>query len=134
MGESPLNSKRGSIQDKDSRLDGGNLLSYLQAIYEKLQNRYDYSKDLPTYLNYCRDVIFVGTGLSNDDEKTITEEFWDIYHDKQVMLLFMLFFNVSFNLVLIYFGSMSTTFATTKQLQLFCRIMRVKLYLKLNIW
>uniref|UniRef100_A0A7N0TLG0 Uncharacterized protein n=1 Tax=Kalanchoe fedtschenkoi TaxID=63787 RepID=A0A7N0TLG0_KALFE len=62
MGESPLNSKGSSMPDKDSRLDGGELLSNLQAIYEKLQNRY---------------------GLSNDDEKTITEEFWDIYHDKQ---------------------------------------------------
>ncbi|KAL9670811.1 hypothetical protein QQ045_008369 [Rhodiola kirilowii] len=80
--ESPTKSKGCSMLNEDSSMDAGELLCNLEAIYRKLQNSYEYSKDLPTYLNYCETVIFAGTELSNYDEKTIAEEFRDIYQNK----------------------------------------------------
>ncbi|CAM8913498.1 unnamed protein product [Rhodiola kirilowii] len=79
VAESPTKSKGLSMLNNDSCPDAGELLCNLEAKYGKLLNNYEYSKDLPTYLNYNKNVIFGGIELSNDDEKTIAEELWDIY-------------------------------------------------------
>jgi hypothetical protein len=41
----------------------------------------EYSKDLPTYLQYCKDVVFAGLepAFEDHEEKRLIEEFWDFY-------------------------------------------------------
>lgn len=82
VGTSPLKSNGVSMQEKDTSLDSGELLCNLEATYVELQDKYEYSKDLPTYLNYCKNIIFAGT-VSNDYEKKMADDFWDIYQDEQ---------------------------------------------------
>lgn len=60
------------------------LLSFLPAFLLLAE----YSKDLPSYLQYCKDVVFAGVEPSFEDieESKIIEEFWDIYQKQQVRL------------------------------------------------
>lgn len=46
----------------------------------------DYSKDLASYLQYCKDVVFAGLELSFEDleEENIIENLWDFYQNQQV--------------------------------------------------
>ena len=46
----------------------------------------EYSKDLPTYLQFCKDVAFVGLEPSFEDheEQKIIVELWDFYMNEKV--------------------------------------------------
>ncbi|KAL9225929.1 hypothetical protein vseg_001803 [Gypsophila vaccaria] len=54
------------------------LLQNLEKKYDELNNRYEYAKDLPTYLQYCKDVVFAGLEPLYKDPDLI-EELWDFY-------------------------------------------------------
>ena len=47
----------------------------------------EYSKDLPTYLQYCKDVVFAGLEPPFDDleEEKIINELWDFYQEQKVI-------------------------------------------------
>lgn len=49
----------------------------------------EYSKDLPTYLQYCKDVVFAGMELPFEDheEEKIIEQLWEFYQDEKVIFL-----------------------------------------------
>lgn len=57
----------------------------------------EYSKDLPTYLKYCKDVVFAGLEPPHDDpeEAIMIEKFWKFYQNEKV--------NYSFKLVCIFY-------------------------------
>lgn len=46
----------------------------------------DFSKDLQSYLLYCKDVVFAGLEPAYDDheEERIIEDFWDFYQSHKV--------------------------------------------------
>jgi hypothetical protein len=46
----------------------------------------DYSKEVHSYLKYCKDVVFTGMTFSLEEEHLI-DIFWDMYKGKEVMLL-----------------------------------------------
>lgn len=64
----------------------------------------EYSKDLPTYLQYCKDVVFSGLEPSIEDheEEKIIDDLWDFYQKKEVNIgfpvsvIFFFFFFVLF--------------------------------------
>lgn len=47
----------------------------------------EYSKDLATYLQFCKDVVFAGVkpSLENHEEEKIIESLWD-YYEKEVII------------------------------------------------
>ncbi|KAL2944930.1 TATA box-binding protein-associated factor RNA polymerase I subunit B [Bienertia sinuspersici] len=58
--------------------DSTELLCGLQKRYDELNDNFEYSKDLPTYLQYCKDVVFAGLEPLYKDP-TLIEELWDFY-------------------------------------------------------
>ncbi|KAJ6836713.1 putative TATA box-binding protein-associated factor RNA polymerase I subunit B [Iris pallida] len=58
------------------------VLEILGATYDKISTTYDYSKDLPSYLKYCKDIIFAGSTTSYEEENII-ERLWDMYEKKE---------------------------------------------------
>ncbi|KAM3317497.1 hypothetical protein ACQJBY_035282 [Aegilops geniculata] len=80
----------GSDRDADlspsMKLDGGTseefgtreLLWTLVDAYDKIDVAHDYSKDLHSYLRYCKDVVFPGIACSVEEEHLI-EIFQDLY-------------------------------------------------------
>lgn len=50
----------------------------------------EYSQDLPSYLQYCKDVVFSGLQPSFEDheEEKLMEELWDFYQNSKVSKLF----------------------------------------------
>jgi hypothetical protein len=46
--------------------------------------RADYSKDLHSYLKYCKDVVFPGIACS-DKDKHVIEDFQEMYKGQEVM-------------------------------------------------
>lgn len=66
-------------------IDAKELLLTLDAKYGELVEMFEYSKDLPSYLQYCKDVVFAGVEPSFEDieESKIIEEFWDFYQKQQ---------------------------------------------------
>lgn len=47
----------------------------------------EYTKDLPSYLQFCKDVAFAVAGPSNvdhRDEEDLIEKLWDFYLDEKV--------------------------------------------------
>ncbi|XP_020214063.1 TATA box-binding protein-associated factor RNA polymerase I subunit B [Cajanus cajan] len=83
------------IESKDSaedlggpqkhKLDSAWLLQHLQARYNEIADAYGYSKDLPTYLKYCRDVVFAGSEPSygNHEEENMIEYLWNFYQNEE---------------------------------------------------
>ncbi|XP_074354229.1 TATA box-binding protein-associated factor RNA polymerase I subunit B-like [Apium graveolens] len=61
--------------------DAKELLLTLDGKYTDLFDTFEYSKSMPTYLQYCKDVVFAGFGPSFEDieESKIIEEFWSLY-------------------------------------------------------
>lgn len=47
----------------------------------------EYCKDLPTYLQFCKDVVFAGSKPSLNDEKEeeLIESLWEFYQSGKVM-------------------------------------------------
>ncbi|CAL5396266.1 unnamed protein product [Camellia sinensis] len=68
-----------------SELDAVELLRNLEVQKVVVEEKYEYSKDLPTYLQYCKDVVFAGLGPSFEDieEEKLIEELWDFYDSKK---------------------------------------------------
>ncbi|PKA66228.1 TATA box-binding protein-associated factor RNA polymerase I subunit B [Apostasia shenzhenica] len=66
--------------DRTPELSTVQLLQILEAAYHKTTTN-EYSKDLLSYLKYCKDVIFPGLTPSFDEGKLI-RRLWDLY-DKQ---------------------------------------------------
>ncbi|GAB2295806.1 hypothetical protein Dimus_029961 [Dionaea muscipula] len=52
-------------------------------------NGLEYTEDLPTYLQYCRDVVFSGLELRIDDytEEKMIQKLWDNYTNRQKVTL-----------------------------------------------
>ncbi|OIT22164.1 PREDICTED: TATA box-binding protein-associated factor RNA polymerase I subunit B-like isoform X2 [Nicotiana attenuata] len=65
----------------ESDFDALELLKILEAKYDELSDTYDFSKDLQSYLQYCKDVVFAGLEPSYEDreEERIIEDLWDFY-------------------------------------------------------
>lgn len=65
------------------------LLSNLEARYDEIAPKYEYSKDLATYLQFCKDVVFAGVkpSLENHEEEKIIESLWDYYEKEDCPLL-----------------------------------------------
>ncbi|KAL6517349.1 hypothetical protein OROMI_033050 [Orobanche minor] len=65
----------------DTGLDAVKLLQILEEKYGELDDVHAYSCDLPSYLQYCKDVVFSGLRPSyeNLEEEKLMEEFWDFY-------------------------------------------------------
>ncbi|XP_047050658.1 TATA box-binding protein-associated factor RNA polymerase I subunit B-like [Lolium rigidum] len=58
------------------------LLCALADAYDKIDVAHDYSKDLHSYLKYCKDVVFPGIACSVT-EKYVIEDFQEIYKERQ---------------------------------------------------
>ncbi|KAL8544671.1 hypothetical protein ACS0TY_005052 [Phlomoides rotata] len=66
----------------DSRSSVMELLKILEAKYYELDDGHEYSCDLPSYLQYCKDVVFSGLRTPhNDVEEKLLEELWEFYQD-----------------------------------------------------
>ncbi|KAB2623066.1 TATA box-binding protein-associated factor RNA polymerase I subunit B [Pyrus ussuriensis x Pyrus communis] len=72
---------RNSSNAQSSELDAAELLSSLEARYNEIADSYEYCKDLPTYLQFCKDVVFAGSKSSLNDEKEeeLIESLWEFY-------------------------------------------------------
>lgn len=70
-----------SVLSKKSNYDASKLLKILEEKYNELSDTYDFSKDLQSYLLYCKNVVFAGLEPAYDDheEERIIEDFWDFY-------------------------------------------------------
>ncbi|KAK7279622.1 hypothetical protein RJT34_24677 [Clitoria ternatea] len=70
-------------------LDSAGLLQHLQAKYNEIADTHEYSKDLPTYLKYCRDVVFAGSEPSygNHEEESMIEYLWNFYQNEERRIL-----------------------------------------------
>ncbi|KAK2969004.1 hypothetical protein RJ640_007869 [Escallonia rubra] len=70
---------------QQSEFDAAELLLNLEAKYDELADPYEFSKDLPTYLQYCKDVVFAGLEPSFEDheEQKMIEDLWDFYQKKK---------------------------------------------------
>ncbi|CAI9762339.1 unnamed protein product [Fraxinus pennsylvanica] len=70
---------------QDATLGVVELLKILEAKYNELGDVYEYSRDLPSYLQYCKDVVFSGSQPSFEDheEEKLIEELWDFYHNSK---------------------------------------------------
>ncbi|KAI8023753.1 TATA box-binding protein-associated factor RNA polymerase I subunit B [Camellia lanceoleosa] len=81
MGTDPF---KNSSHEK-SELDAVELLRNLEVQKVVVEEKYEYSKDLPTYLQYCKDVVFAGLEPSFEDieEEKLIEELWDFYEAKK---------------------------------------------------
>ncbi|XP_020528248.1 TATA box-binding protein-associated factor RNA polymerase I subunit B isoform X2 [Amborella trichopoda] len=66
---------------QSSELDASELLQHLETTYDKIILGRGYSKDMETYLKYCKDVVFAGLAPS-DTEKQIISYFWKIYEEQ----------------------------------------------------
>lgn len=49
----------------------------------------EYSKDLPTYLQHCKDVVFAGLEslFEDHEEEKMIEQFWNYYQNQKVMTI-----------------------------------------------
>ncbi|KAF2291913.1 hypothetical protein GH714_036086 [Hevea brasiliensis] len=69
-----------------SELDSAELLHHLEASYDEIGDTYEFTKDLPSYLQYCKDVVFAGAGPSHMDhleEEKLIEKLWDFYQNEK---------------------------------------------------
>ncbi|XP_047951651.1 TATA box-binding protein-associated factor RNA polymerase I subunit B isoform X1 [Salvia hispanica] len=65
---------------KDRDLSAMELLQILDAKYHELSNNtYEYSRDLATYLQYCKDVVFSRPSFEDAEDEKLIDELWAIY-------------------------------------------------------
>lgn len=87
IGDSNAKSSKNSSHFKESELDAEALLYDLEARYNDIHDSvtYEHSKDLPTYLKYCKDVVFAGLEPPHDDpeEAIMIEKFWKFYQNEK---------------------------------------------------
>ncbi|KAF3775249.1 TATA box-binding protein-associated factor RNA polymerase I subunit B [Nymphaea thermarum] len=74
----PQSLVKGLLHANCSDSDTIDLLRSLEMAYINIISGHDYSKDLPTYLEYCKDIIFAGKTTSYDEENLITQ-LWDLF-------------------------------------------------------
>ncbi|XP_027366571.1 TATA box-binding protein-associated factor RNA polymerase I subunit B [Abrus precatorius] len=74
------------VGSRKHELDSVGLLQHLQARYNEIADTYGYSKDLPTYLKYCRDVVFAGSEPSygNHEEENMIQYLWNFYQNENI--------------------------------------------------
>ncbi|KAK7250472.1 hypothetical protein RIF29_32937 [Crotalaria pallida] len=60
-----------SDEDPVGLQDSAGLLRHLEAQYNEIANIYESSKDLPTYLQYCKNVVFAGSEPSFEEGSMI---------------------------------------------------------------
>uniref|UniRef100_A0A5B7A5D3 Putative TATA box-binding protein-associated factor RNA polymerase I subunit B n=1 Tax=Davidia involucrata TaxID=16924 RepID=A0A5B7A5D3_DAVIN len=68
-----------------SELDSAELLHNLEARYDKLGETYEFTKELPLYLQYCKDTVFASLEPSFEDheEEKIINELWNFYQNQK---------------------------------------------------
>ncbi|KAJ4837670.1 hypothetical protein Tsubulata_013882 [Turnera subulata] len=69
-----------------TELESIELLRNLEAKYNEIGDIYDYTKDLPSYLQYCKDVVFAGSGpsrMDNLEEDEFIERLWEFYQNEK---------------------------------------------------
>ncbi|GAV67129.1 RRN7 domain-containing protein [Cephalotus follicularis] len=83
--DSGKNAYRNTSNKQKSELDATELLNNLEAKYNELGEAYEYTEDLSTYLEYCKDVAFAGLKPPFEDfeEEKIIEEFWKFYEKEK---------------------------------------------------
>ncbi|WCJ33746.1 TATA box-binding protein-associated factor RNA polymerase I subunit B [Euphorbia peplus] len=69
--------------ERTSQLDSSDLLNQLEATYKEMGVSCEFTKDLPLYLEYCKDVVFAGSESSHVDrtEEFLKEKLWDFYQN-----------------------------------------------------
>lgn len=77
-GEIPVSSSGNITHFQDQELDATTMLHKLESWDRDDSDRFDYGKDLYTYLKYCNEVIFAGSKMSYDEENII-KHFWKLY-------------------------------------------------------
>lgn len=77
-GEIPVSSSGNKTDFQDQELDATTMLHNLESWDRDDSDRFDYGKDLCTYLKYCNEVIFAGSKMSYDEENII-KHFWKLY-------------------------------------------------------
>ncbi|KAL3751610.1 hypothetical protein ACJRO7_012440 [Eucalyptus globulus] len=68
-----------------SEFDAKELLRNLNARYNDFNGSYEYCKDLPTYLQYCKDVVFAGLEPSCEvyEEGEVMKQLWNFYQENK---------------------------------------------------
>ncbi|CAK7326081.1 unnamed protein product [Dovyalis caffra] len=68
-----------------SELDSQELLHNLDAKYNEISDTYEFTRDLPSYLQYCKDVVFSGAGSSHMTyrEDELIDKLWDFYQSEK---------------------------------------------------
>uniref|UniRef100_A0A0D3G6F9 TATA box-binding protein-associated factor RNA polymerase I subunit B n=1 Tax=Oryza barthii TaxID=65489 RepID=A0A0D3G6F9_9ORYZ len=85
VGSDPEASAPHSIEpdsNNSEEFDARELLCTLAASYDKIDVGHDYSKEVHSYLKYCKDVVFTGMTFSLEEEHLI-DIFWDMYKGKE---------------------------------------------------
>ncbi|KAH9317392.1 hypothetical protein KI387_019161, partial [Taxus chinensis] len=77
-GEVLINSIESMACFQDHELDATTMLQNLETWHQENADRFDYGKDLQTYLKYCKDVIFSGAKMSYKEE-ILVKHFWELY-------------------------------------------------------
>lgn len=74
-----------SALSEKSNSDALKLLKILEEKYSELSDSYDFSKDLQSYLLYCKNVVFAGLEPAYDDheEEKLIEDFWNFYQSRK---------------------------------------------------
>ncbi|KAJ8764763.1 hypothetical protein K2173_009163 [Erythroxylum novogranatense] len=77
-------SSNNSLSFQMSELDTADLLQKLEARYYELVDTYEFASDLPSYLQYCKDVVFAGLApsyIDHREEEEMIEKLWDFYQN-----------------------------------------------------
>uniref|UniRef100_J3M659 Rrn7/TAF1B N-terminal cyclin domain-containing protein n=1 Tax=Oryza brachyantha TaxID=4533 RepID=J3M659_ORYBR len=85
-GSPPHSLKPDNSSNEHKEFDARELLCTLATSHDKIDVGHDYSKELHSYLKYCKEVIFTGITFSLEEEH-IVDIFWDMYKGKEVMIL-----------------------------------------------
>ncbi|CAK8576647.1 unnamed protein product [Lathyrus sativus] len=83
--DSAKDSAKNPADHQKHNLDCAGLLRHLHAIYNEIADTHEYSKDLPAYLKYCKDVVFAGAepSLGNHEEKNMIKNLWEHYQNEE---------------------------------------------------
>lgn len=83
-------SARNSLHDHESKFDAVELLCNLEARYNEIDGGVkcttDLCKSMPSYLQFCQDVVFAGSELPVDFyhvEKRLIDKLWDYYQKEK---------------------------------------------------
>ncbi|KAE8653710.1 serine/threonine-protein phosphatase BSL3-like [Hibiscus syriacus] len=84
---------RNPLSNHESKFDAAELLRNLEARYNEIYNTYggvkctrDLSKSMPSYLQFCKDVVFAGSEPAVDffhEEKTLIDKLWNYYQEEK---------------------------------------------------